>query len=157
MIIALAVFAFTGPAAAQHAKGTGIHVEAAWARASMGAGRPGAVFFTLVNGGKTADRLLGAETGVARTSQFHSHVMDGNIMLMRATDALEVPAGTKLVLRPGGKHLMLMGLKRELKAGDSFKVTLRLEQAGSMEITVAVQKLGAMGPGRPGGHGSRKH
>ncbi len=98
-----------------------------------------AAFMTLTNSGKTPLRLVGASTPVA--AMVHpmvttakgagSHAMMG----MENTSALEVPAGGALVLAPGGNHLMIMGLKRELKPGESVPLTLMIEP-GNRQIQV---------------------
>ena len=103
------------------------------------AGQPvGGGFMTLVNKG-AADRLLSATTAVAASVQMHSMSMDGNVMKMRQVDAIELPSGQTVELKPGSWHLMLMGLKAPLKAGDTFPMTLRFEKAGEVVVKVKVE------------------
>ena len=68
--------------------------------------------------------------------------MDGNVMRMRATGALPVPAGGTLTLAPGGYHVMLLDLKRPLVAGDKVPLRLTFEKAGTIEVTVNVEAMG---------------
>ena len=70
--------------------------------------------------------------------------MDGNVMQMRQIDAIDLPAGQTVELKSGGLHLMLMGLKAPLKDGDRLPMTLKFEKAGSIEVTVKVEKSEAM-------------
>jgi copper(I)-binding protein len=67
-------------------------------------------------------------------------------MQMRPLAGVDLPAGQKVTLKPGGMHIMLVGLRQPLKQGDSFPLTLSFEKAGRKEVTVAIQGPGAMGP-----------
>lgn len=96
-------------------------------------------FMTFVNKG-AADRLLSATTPVAASVQIHSMAMDGNVMKMRQLEALELLTGQVVELKPGSWHLMLMGLKAPLKAGDKFPMTLKFEKAGKAVVTVNVEQ-----------------
>ena len=64
----------------------------------------------------------------------------------KATPDCAEPA-QPVTLKPGGAHIMLMGLNQPLQAGQSFPLTLTFEKAGQREVSVAVEKPGAMGPG----------
>ncbi len=96
-------------------------------------------YFKLTNKG-AADRLLSASSPAAGTAEIHSMTMDGNVMKMRQVDAIELAAGQTGELKPGGYHLMLMGLKAPLKAGDQFPLTLKFEKAGEVVVTVKVEE-----------------
>ncbi|MCD0417013.1 copper chaperone PCu(A)C [Rubrivivax sp. JA1024] len=103
----------------------------------------GAVYFRKIeNRGRKADRLLGASTPRAERVEIHLSTMDGNVMRMRAIEALELPAGASVRLRHGeaGAHLMLFGLSAPLRDGERFPLTLRFEHAGTVEVTVWVQR-----------------
>ncbi len=93
------------------------------------------------NSGDQADRLIAARTPIARAVEFHSMSIDAaNVMQMRAQPHIEIPAGGKLELRPGGPlHLMLLDLKRPLKEGYRLPLTLVFERAGEIEVPVWVQ------------------
>jgi len=68
------------------------------------------------------------------------------VMKMPRLDGLAIPAGQPVTLKPGGEHIMLMGLNGPLREGQSFPLTLTFEKAGAREVTVAVEKAGAAGP-----------
>jgi periplasmic copper chaperone A len=95
--------------------------------------------------------LVGFRTPVAGESELHDMVMDGDVMRMRALDALNLPAGQPVVLRPGpgGQHLMLMGLKRTLKAGDVLALTLKLRTPEGKVLTQTVRVPVNKGPAAP--------
>lgn len=105
----------------------------------------GAVYMHLMNEGDADDRLISAETDVAETVELHETKMDENeVMHMGPIDAVELPAGGSATLEPGGMHIMLIGLKKELATGDTFELTLNFEQSGSQTIEVKVQEGMAM-------------
>ena len=68
------------------------------------------------------------------------------VMKMRPLAGLDIPAGQSVTLKPGGEHIMLMGLNGRLREGQSFPLTLTFEKAGAREVTVSVEKAGAAGP-----------
>jgi copper(I)-binding protein len=103
-------------------------VEAVWARPTV-AGQSAGGGFLKITGGAAADKLLSASAGVSKTVELHTMEMDGNVMRMRQIDAIEVPAGGTVELKPGGRHVMFMGLAQPLKAGTTFPLTLRFEMA----------------------------
>jgi len=72
--------------------------------------------------------------------------MSGMVMKMRPLTSLDIPAIQPVTLKPGGEHIMLMGLNRPLREGQSFPLTLTFEKAGAREVAVAVEKPGAAGP-----------
>jgi periplasmic copper chaperone A len=140
----LAGLLLRGPAAqgSEHA----IAVEGPFARATAPAAKAGAAYMTLVNRGGAADRLLGATTPRADQVELHTVVRDGDVMRMRQVMAIEVPAGGRVALEPGGYHVMLLGLKGPLKQGETVPLTLSFERAGALTIDVAVGPPGAAGP-----------
>jgi len=146
---ALVFFAAIAAAAAQ---GGGVQVQSAWARATPGDAQTAAVYVTLL--AKTGDRLVGISTPAAQNAELHTMTMDGNVMKMRQVDAIDLPAGQTVTLKPGGFHVMLTGLTRPLKEGQSFPLTLTFANTGAQQVTVNVQKVGAMGPGNAAGNGT---
>lgn len=120
-------------------------VEHAWARATVAAVKTGAAYLTIVGHG-VADRLLSAATPVADRAELHDSMSEGNVIRMRPVAGVTVPAGTSVVLTPGGTHLMLVGLKGPLTVGQHFPLTLVFENAGKVEADVVVAAAGAAGP-----------
>ena len=128
---------------AQAFKAGAITVEHPYARATV-AGQPaGGGFMKLVNGG-AADRLVSASAGVSKSVELHVMKMEGDVMQMRQVDAIELQAGKTVELKPGGYHVMFIGLKAPLKAGDSFPMTLKFEKAGEVTVEMKVEAPGAM-------------
>jgi copper(I)-binding protein/uncharacterized protein YcnI len=138
--------------AAATGKAGDMTIEQPFARATPA--KVGGVFLVLKNGGGTVDKLVKASSPVAETVELHTHIKDGDAMRMRAVENIPVPANGQTALEPGGYHIMLIGLKQPLKEGGSFPLTLTFETAGSVTVTVPVQKAGA--PAASGGH-EHKH
>jgi hypothetical protein len=155
MVLAFAVLAgFSGLAEGKEFTAGELRIEQPWARASATeAAKAGAAYFTLVNLGAEADRLIGVATPLAKKAGLHHSVMDQGVMKMLPVAAVEVSPGEPAVLRPGGLHVMLMGLKAPLIEGETFTLTLTFEKAGSIEIEVTIQGPAAMQPGMMHKHG----
>jgi periplasmic copper chaperone A len=117
----------------------------AWARPTAGEASTGAAYLTLTAKG-TADRLLKASTPVAGMAEVHESFTENGVMKMRAVNGLPLEPGKPLELKPGGYHVMLMGLKQKLNTGDTFPLTLTFEHAAPMTVSV---KVGAMGGAMP--------
>jgi copper(I)-binding protein len=129
-----------------------VQVRDAWARATPAKAENGAAYLTIVS--PTSDRLTGVSTPVAKNAGLHNMVMEDGVMKMRPLVDIELPANVPVTLKPGGFHIMLMGLDHPLKPGESFPLTLSFEKAGTREVAVAVEKPGAMGPqGQAAQHG----
>jgi len=122
----------------------------AWARAMPNGAQAAAAYVTVESG--DGDRLTGVSTSAAQTAELHSMTMDNGVMKMRQVDAIDLPAGQVVTLKPGGYHIMLTDLAKPLKEGQSFPLTLSFAKAGPREVMVPVEKVGAMGPsGQAGG------
>jgi periplasmic copper chaperone A len=137
------------PAAASEFKIGGVTVETPWSRATPGKARSGVVYLTISNQGNAPDRLVSISTSVATRAEIHRSQMKGGMMTMNSIGALTLRPASSVLLRPGGLHVMLMGLKAPLKRGGSFNMTLKFEKAGSLTVKVAIEKIGASAPMRP--------
>ncbi len=123
-----------------------------WARASAGGAGAGAVFLTITNGGASGDRLISASTPVSQVTELHTHADVNGVMTMRKIDAIDVAGAQKVELKPGGLHIMMMGLSSKLKEGDTFPVTLTFEKAGNIVVSANVSGVAAMGGQHMEGH-----
>jgi periplasmic copper chaperone A len=134
-------------ASAQAQSNSGIEISHPWARATAGSAANGAVYLKIINHGAGDDTLTAAATPAAAKAELHATINDNGVMKMRPLAELPVKAGGSAEFKPGGMHIMLLGLKQPLKAGDSFPLTLTFKQAGAVETTVTVRKPGAGGMG----------
>ncbi len=126
-------------------------VDHAFARAAL-AGRTGVVYLEVTDHG-APDRLKGASSEIAEAVELHESVSEGGVARMRPVASAEISQGHRLVLAPGGMHLMLIGLKRALRPGDHFDIILDFAHAGALPVSVEVLKAGALPPGAQPGMG----
>ena len=110
--------------------------------AAMGetGGANGAMYMTSRNSGGAADKLIKAQSDVAKSVELHTVVNDGGVMKMRPVEAIEVPAGGETALKPGGFHVMLIGLTRDLKPGDKVAFKLQFANAGTVDVQAEVRQ-----------------
>jgi len=135
-----------------------ITIDAVWARASAGMARAGAAFMTIKNTG-AADKLIAAKADVSKRAELHTHINENGMMKMREIKGgAVIPSNGMTVFKPGGDHVMFMGLNAPLKEGATFPLTLVFEKAGEIKVDVTVQGVGAMGKkmGKAMNHDSMK-
>jgi len=105
-------------------------------------GGNGAAYMTVLNGLDAPVRLVSAASAAAEFVETHETVEEQGVMKMiMLPDGYEIPAGAALELRPGGKHIMLIGLAQPLNPGDSFELTLNFDNGESMTLTVPVVEM----------------
>ena len=125
-------------------------VSGAWSRPAV-AGTTGVGYLVVTNSGK-ADALVTVESPAAARVEMHSSSMAGGVMRMAKEDRVPVPAGGKAAFAPGGRHLMLIGLTRALRAGDKVPATLTFASGARLQTTFTVGTGAgppAMGPMKP--------
>ncbi len=132
-----------------------ITVQSIWARATPPGAKTAAVYLTLANNGTTDDKLVAASTPIAGMAGLHTEIMDNGVMKMRPLKSVDVKPGGTATLKPGGRHIMLMGLKQALKQGDHFPITLTFEHAPPLTVQVEVAKVGAAKPDMGDMHGMK--
>lgn len=116
----------------------GIEIDDPWVRPAL-AGSNTAAYFRLVNRGAD-DRLLGAVALVASEAAIHRTFMDAQgMMQMAEQEVVEAPAGAELVFEPGGLHVMLLNLSRDLLVNERISITLVFEKAGEVSFDVPVE------------------
>lgn len=151
LVAAVAAFGFvlTGcagqPAAPAGAADTPqLVVEAAWVRTTTGAEDPSmtGAFMSIVNPGETEVRLVGAEYADAGMVQIHEMVkVEDKMVMQEAKGGVAVPAGGHLHLAPGGYHVMLMMLKKELPVGEEVRLTLKFSDGSTVAVTAPVKEF----------------
>ena len=115
-----------------------------WSRPTPPIASVGAVYFSITNAGRKADRLLAIGSPIARQAEIHeSRVVNGTVE-MRPVESIECPPGATVRIEPGGLHVMLLGLTHPLAAGTTFPLSLRFRDAGSVTVQVAVRPTPTM-------------
>jgi copper(I)-binding protein len=145
-IAALAYLAAT-PSLGHGYKTGSLSIKHPWSRETSAGQSVGGGFMVVTNTSAKPDKLVSATTTVATEVQLHTMSMDGGIMRMRqVSGGIDVPSKGTLELKPGGYHLMFMGLKRPLKKDERFPVMLKFQNAGTLKVQFAVQAVGSTGP-----------
>ena len=103
-------------------------------------GANGAMYLTISNSGGAPDRLLKVVGDIAKSIELHTVIKNGDVMQMRPVEAVDVPANGSVELKPGSFHVMLIGLNRDLKLGDTFEMTLQFEKAGPIKVQAVVKQ-----------------
>ncbi len=127
---------------AQGVRAASVEIVQPYARSTAAGQAMSSAYLSIRNGG-SVDKLLSASTPVAAVVELHSMSMDGNVMRMRQIAAVDLPAGQAVEWKPGGLHLMLMGLKQPRVVGSNFEMTLVFEKAGPVKVQVEVAAPGA--------------
>lgn len=141
-VFAFGVALFSSFAAqADEVKAGSIAIADVWSRATPA--MAGGVFLTLRNDGAADDTLTGVSTDIAKMAGLHESKQENGVMEMRPVDGVTIPAHGTVALKPGGYHIMLMGLSKPLTAGQTFPVTLTFAKAGKVPVTVTVKAAGA--------------
>ena len=117
----------------------GIRVSDAWVLNPPIADQPGAAYLVIQNNG-AADKLLSVTSDLAQTIELHESMESGGMMQMSPVPNIPIPANGKVELRPGGFHIMLIGLTRPLKVGDKVQFALNFEKAGKIPVTADVRE-----------------
>lgn len=133
------------PAAPQPEPGK-VTVVDARARATPPMAESAGAFMTVLNGLDKPIRLVSAEAQVSSVVELHETKEEGGVMKMiPQPDGFEIPAGEALMLMPGGKHVMFIGLLQPLVAGEELTVKLNFEGADPIELQVPIVEMGDMG------------
>lgn len=149
-IATLTCIALAVPAAAEQVRKADLLISDPWTRQTAVGQSVGGGFMTIANGGKSADRLIKATSHAAQKVEIHSMSMEGGVIRMRPVPGgLAIPAGGKLELKPGGFHIMLIGLKAPLALGKTVPMTLRFQKAGAITVQLKVETVMH---GAEGGH-----
>jgi periplasmic copper chaperone A len=143
-LLALAAGLTISLSAAAFGQSDAVSVTHVWARAMPRGAETAAAYATLES--EKGDRLTGISTPIAQKAELHTMTAENGVMKMREVDGVDLPAGQPIALRPGGYHIMLTGVAKPLVEGQSFPLTLVFAKAGPREVTVSVQKVGAMAP-----------
>lgn len=117
----------------------GIEVRDAWARTST-QGANSAVYFVIQNHNAETDELIGAASGVADAVEVHESTLEGDVMMMNRVDSVTLDPSAKVEFKPGGLHIMLIGLKQDLKINDEIEITLRFKNFEDITIKVPIKE-----------------
>lgn len=118
-----------------------VEVDGAFARA-VPPGQPNsASFLSLTNRDDVDHALTGADSNASEVVELHTHLMEDGMMKMRRVDKIDLPAGETVKLEPGGLHIMLIGLEKQLMPGEDVEVTLIFEDGSRTTLKAPVKKV----------------
>jgi periplasmic copper chaperone A len=117
----------------------GIEVHEAWIRPAA-KGSNGAVYFLIHNHSSQADELIGVSAEIAAAAELHESKMSGDIMQMNKLESIPLEANTEIEFAPGGYHVMLVGLKSDLKQGDEIGIVLHFRNYEDIQVMVPVRE-----------------
>lgn len=124
---------------AAQAQSPAVKVDDPWVRATVAPQKATGAFMQLTSA--KAAKVVAASSPVADMVEIHEMKMEDGVMKMRAVDALALPAGQAVALKPGSYHVMLMGLKQPIKAGETVPLTLTVEGEDKQRTTVEVKAV----------------
>ena len=121
--------------------GADVEIDGAYARASIPNVPNSAAFFVIKNNSDKDIAITSANSDIAEKNELHTHIKENKMMKMMKIEKLVVPAKSSLELKSGSDHVMLMGLKKELKAGDEINLELSFSDGDKKSIKVPVKDL----------------
>ena len=121
--------------------GADVEIDGAYARASIPNVPNSAAFFVIKNNSDKNIAITSANSDIAEKNELHTHIKENQMMKMMKIEKLVVPAKSSLELKSGGDHVMLIGLKKELKAGDEISLELSFSDGDKKSIKVPVKDL----------------
>lgn len=144
---------------ATEAKAGDLVIEEPWSRATPAGATVAAGYLKIRNTGAESDTLLGGTATVAERIEVHEVIhKDGIASMRKLAEGLQIPARGSVELKPGGLHLMLIGLKSGLVAGETVKIVLKFKRAGAVAVDFAVAPVGAASANNGhNGHGHHHH
>jgi len=108
-------------------------------------GHPNSAAFMVLKNTSEQDRsLVTARSNVSKVVELHTHKKEGGMMRMRQVDKIVIKAGSKTVLKPGGLHVMFIGLKQELKTGNKVDLELEFDNGEKIKLSVPIKIVAGM-------------
>lgn len=130
-----------GGAAFAQSANEDVAISNAYVRAVPPGQANSAAFMEIKNSGGMDHSLVSGGSPAAEAVELHTHTMEDGVMRMRRIDKIDLPAGQEVSLKPGGLHVMLIGLKQPLVPERSIPITLRYEDGSEVTVKVPVRKL----------------
>ncbi|RBW41564.1 copper chaperone PCu(A)C [Psychromonas sp. B3M02] len=100
-----------------------------------------AAFLTIENQSEESVKLVSVSSDIADRVELHTHISEAGLMKMRQVESILIKGHNSVQLQPGGYHVMFLGLKNDLIAGDSVDITLYFDTGDAINITAPIQKI----------------
>ncbi|MCB1476222.1 MAG: copper chaperone PCu(A)C [Rhodobiaceae bacterium] len=155
-LVAMAFFSAGASSAHEYETDT-VKIGHPWLRVPPPGATVAAAYLSLTGKDGKDDRLVSVSIPVAERTELHTMTMDGGVMKMRPLEnGIEIEAGKTVELKPGGMHVMLIGLTRPIVDGERAKGLLTFEKAGEIEVEFVMQTMKDAMSGE-GQHGGMQH
>ncbi|WP_293267784.1 copper chaperone PCu(A)C [Neptunomonas sp.] len=122
-----------------------VHIDGAYARAVPPGQMNSATFMQITNDDEKGLSLVSATSDAAKNVELHTHIQDNGVMRMRQINEIKLPSDQKVTLQPGGMHIMMIGLTRNLHAGEHINLSLTFSDGSQKSLQVPVKKIMPMG------------
>ena len=117
-----------------------IVISDAWVREVPPGSSVSAGYMTIENKGKNDDKLINLSSDIAESTELHkSKVSEDGVATMEMIEILELPEGESVELKPGGMHIMLIGIKESLIGEESVSLKLVFDKAGEVVVEAPVK------------------
>lgn len=130
-----------------------IGVDGAWTRATPPGAANSATYVTLSNSGSEDREVVAARTDAAKKVELHTVLEEDGLMKMRQVTGIQVPAGGTVALKPGGYHIMMLGIHEQLREGESVDIEIEFANGETLSFSAPVKKM----MGMPMKHGEMDH
>ena len=140
--LAVAYLVTASAAATDYRAGT-LTISDPWSRATPKGAQTAIGYMAIRNDGHSPERLVGGSIEIANHFQLHAMKMDGDVAKMSELHDIEIKPGQTVEFKPGGSHVMFVGLKQPLAKGERIKGTLVFEHAGTVPVEYSVEGIGA--------------
>lgn len=132
----LVAFAVSATLAFAHEYKLGnIEIKHPWSKATVVGAPVGGGYLSIANTGTEPDRLMMVTSDVSKMTQIHEMKVEDGVMKMgEIRGGLEIAPGAIVDLKPGGLHVMFIGIKAPFKQGESVKAVLTFDKAGTIEV-----------------------
>lgn len=141
LLFLIAIFVLGLPSVAK----AEVLVQKIWVRSTPGVARSSAAYAVIVNTAAKPDRLMEVSSPDVAKVELHASKQEGAIMTMTPIETLSIPARGTVELKPGANHVMISGLTRPLRAGETLDLTFSFEFYGDVDVKAMVGPLAAMG------------
>ncbi len=116
-------------------------IDNSFVRAAIMQQRNSAAFMSITNQSDKNSSIVRAESPIANIVELHTHINDNGVMRMRQIPQIDLPAGKKVVLKPGGLHVMLLGLTQDLTVGEQVEITLIFSDESKKTLSIPVKRM----------------
>ena len=134
-----------------------IEIIEPYARAVTAAQSNSAVFMRLRNNSDKEHKIINAKGNVSSVVELHTHVNDNGVMRMRKVNEISIPPNSTTELKPGGLHIMLIGLDKGLNVGDKVELEIEFADNSKAVINAPVKNIKRMANMDHGSHGAKGH